>query len=256
MFDSRTSMTELPMNADNVFVDDIEAGFGDSSESKENTNPFDSGNPFEEDVAPQLGKLDSPVAASPVPAVPAAENPDNRAYETYGPDLYGPFWIATTMIFSLAFIGNLVNYANDSSADAWTFSYEKLSLAATMTYLMVSLLPLLAWLLIRHYKVPFRLVEVLCLYGYSFTIYIPATVLCALPVPYLSIAAMCLAFAVSTLFLCRNVFVKFALSQPSDAPTEGAAPVDHRSAGLLVVSCIAVANAGIAIANYFYFLRF
>ena len=75
------------------------------------------------------------------------------------PDLYGPFWIATTLIFAMAMTGNLASYIawyNHVSAEGeakvpWTYDVNQLTLAGCVVYSYVTLLPLLLWLLLRYY---------------------------------------------------------------------------------------------------------
>ena len=69
------------------------------------------------------------------------------------PDLYGPFWIATTLILSMAVTGNLASFfAFVPSADRpeWTYNFNQLTLAGSVVYSYVSLLPLVLWLLLRY----------------------------------------------------------------------------------------------------------
>ena len=66
------------------------------------------------------------------------------------PDLYGPFWIATTLIFAMAITGNLASYVNFVETPAkkeWTYDFSLLTLAGTVVYLYVTLLPMLFWML-------------------------------------------------------------------------------------------------------------
>merc|ERR1719248_52953 len=48
------------------------------------------------------------------------------------PDLYGPFWISTTLIFAMAITGNLASFfAFKPTADhpSWTYNFNQLTLA-------------------------------------------------------------------------------------------------------------------------------
>ena len=43
-------------------------------------------------------------------------------------DLYGPFWVATTLIFAIAFSGNIVDYKNSvgkGEQDVWRYDFDK-----------------------------------------------------------------------------------------------------------------------------------
>uniref|UniRef100_A0A7S4EX89 Protein YIPF n=2 Tax=Chrysotila carterae TaxID=13221 RepID=A0A7S4EX89_CHRCT len=100
------------------------------------------------------------------------------------PDLYGPFWIATTLIFSMAITGNLASFFAFKPTEAnpkWTYNFNQLTLAGSVVYSYVTVLPLLLWLLLRYYEAGKRLVDILCIYGYTLGIFVPISVLCVLP---------------------------------------------------------------------------
>ena len=97
------------------------------------------------------------------------------------PDLYGPFWIATTLIFIMAITGNLASYfafTPSPQHPAWTYNFNQLTLAGSVVYAYVTLLPLLIWMMLRYYEASKRLVHVLCIYGYALSIFLPISVLC------------------------------------------------------------------------------
>ena len=60
-------------------------------------------------------------------------------------------------------------------------SAAQLTVAGSVIYSYVTLLPLLFWLLLRYYEASKKLADVLCIYGYTMAIFIPVTVLCVLP---------------------------------------------------------------------------
>uniref|UniRef100_A0A2L2Y0S3 Protein YIPF n=1 Tax=Parasteatoda tepidariorum TaxID=114398 RepID=A0A2L2Y0S3_PARTP len=97
------------------------------------------------------------------------------------PDMYGPFWIATTLIFSTAICGNIANFLTSEGHEAkrWTYDFHKVSLAATAIYSYTFLLPILLWGLMwyRQSSNRYSLLEILCVYGYSLAIYVPISVL-------------------------------------------------------------------------------
>lgn len=96
------------------------------------------------------------------------------------PDMYGPFWIATTLVFSTAICANIANYLTNAGRDSkWTYDFHKVSLAATAIYSYTFLLPVLLWGLMwyRQSSNRYSLLEILCVYGYSLAIYVPISVL-------------------------------------------------------------------------------
>lgn len=129
------------------------------------------------------------------------------------PDLYGPFWISTTLIFSMAMTGNLASYISFTPTPAhpkWTYNFNQLSLASSVIYSYVTLLPLLFWMLLRYYEASKKLVDVLCIYGYTLSVFVPISVLCVLPNNFLRWLLVLLGGAVSAVFLLSNFHAHLA----------------------------------------------
>eukprot|EP00053_Salpingoeca_punica_P012812 m.115161 g.115161 ORF g.115161 m.115161 type:complete len:312 (+) comp16045_c0_seq1:52-987(+) len=99
-------------------------------------------------------------------------------------DLYGPFWISTTLVFLTAMSGNVAHWfaTTEEERVTWQYDFSKVSLAATTIYSYVTLVPFAVWLWLR-WKVTNSptLLDVFCVYGYSIFTYIPVAMLCAVP---------------------------------------------------------------------------
>lgn len=66
------------------------------------------------------------------------------------PDLYGPFWICTTLVFSIAISGNLANYlqagaANPNQDYHWKYDFHAVTISATAIYSYAWIVPLGLW---------------------------------------------------------------------------------------------------------------
>uniref|UniRef100_A0A0C9RY25 Protein YIPF n=2 Tax=Fopius arisanus TaxID=64838 RepID=A0A0C9RY25_9HYME len=118
------------------------------------------------------------------------------------PDLYGPFWICVTLIFAIAVSGNLANYlqASYTGQHHWRYEFHIVSYAATCIFLYVWLLPLVIWAAVKwtnqpndadldaeliETNKPPGLLELLCLYGYSLSIYIPTAFMWTIQIGWL-----------------------------------------------------------------------
>lgn len=131
-----------------------------------------------------------------------------HVYLRRNPDLYGPFWICTTLVFAIAISGNISNFLAHLGKPNYRYTpeFQKVTIAATAIFSYAWLVPLALWgfLLWRNNKimnlVSYSFMEIVCVYGYSLAIYIPAAVLWILPyewVRWLSIAvALCLSCSV------------------------------------------------------------
>ncbi|XP_036410335.1 protein YIPF1 [Megalops cyprinoides] len=131
-----------------------------------------------------------------------------RLYIRSNPDLYGPFWICATLVFAIAISGNISSFLVHLGLPQYHYvpEFRKVTIAATAIYSYAWLVPLALWgfLTWRNSKVmsivSYSFLEIVCVYGYSLFIYIPAAVLWIIPsepVRWLSIVvAMCLSGSV------------------------------------------------------------
>lgn len=111
------------------------------------------------------------------------------------PDLYGPFWISMTLIFTIAISGNISNYLQHDEKYHWRYDFKLVSYAATVIWIYVMLVPISLWAFLKWtVESPFDdgqssrtpgLLDLICIYGYSLFIYIPVSILWSIQVIYL-----------------------------------------------------------------------
>jgi hypothetical protein len=93
------------------------------------------------------------------------------------PDLYGPFWICTTLIFVAASIGTFVTYiAHKWKKQEWNYDINLVTWSAGVFYGYVTIVPLALYVVLKYFSAPSGLVQLFCLYGYSLFVFIPALV--------------------------------------------------------------------------------
>lgn len=114
------------------------------------------------------------------------------------PDLYGPFWIATTVVFILFLAGSINakwgRLSGDPGADGDGFDWALLSGSAGLIYIYTGLVPVGLWAVLRWFgSESANLLECWCLYGYANLIWIPVAMISwswidgtSLPFPRLS----------------------------------------------------------------------
>jgi len=164
------------------------------------------------------------------------------------PDLYGPFWIATTLAFLMAALGNFGRFISDEkeAQDSWHSDVEKISNAAWGLYLALIIVPVLLYGLISYSDVPASeapgVIKLISLYGYSLFPYVPACVLCVIPVGWLRWSAIILAFIQSTLLLVFNVYVGELKAT--------------KKKGLPLLGVVILCQGGLALLMKFYFFSF
>ena len=103
---------------------------------------------------------------------------DFFAIISVNPDLYGPFWIPTTVIFLLFACKNISQYvANSLSGTDYIFKISDLSWAFSSVYGFVTVIPALSWAICRYYHLSLSLLQLVDLYGYGVSIWIPVAVI-------------------------------------------------------------------------------
>lgn len=98
------------------------------------------------------------------------------------PDLYGPFWIYTTLVLIIAATGSCTKWFQGVKQE--DFFQEFVPLAASVIYGIGFCLPLIIKGLIFLFDGETSFILILCIYGYSFSIYIPVCLICT-PFPKL-----------------------------------------------------------------------
>ena len=92
------------------------------------------------------------------------------------PDLYGPFWIYTTLIYVIA-AGGALSYYFTNSVNNYFQAF--VPVAGSILYCFGFGFPLVMWLYMKILKIEMKYVSLVCLYGYSLTCFIPVLILCA-----------------------------------------------------------------------------
>lgn len=117
-------------------------------------------------------------------------------------DLYGPFWVATTLVVILAIMGNFASYLHwipEKESDIWRSDFEKVTLAATTFYTAGVLLPLAMWGYLKRLGTnKVSLVRLASVYGYGNAIYVPAAIASVPRIEILRWVAVLVAFAISS----------------------------------------------------------
>ncbi|KAI0786347.1 Yip1-domain-containing protein [Abortiporus biennis] len=145
--------------------------------------------------------------------------PTSRTYLsshlTPSPDLYGPFWTLTTLIFSLFVFSSLASSIaaylshpdTSSPTDPIQYDYGLLSVAVGLVYSYGLGLPILLWLGLRYLGVgEWSVVEAIAVWGYGQFIWIPVALICIAPIAILRWVVVGIGFLLSGWFLVANVY--------------------------------------------------
>uniref|UniRef100_H3CCP4 Protein YIPF n=1 Tax=Tetraodon nigroviridis TaxID=99883 RepID=H3CCP4_TETNG len=121
------------------------------------------------------------------------------------PDLYGPFWICVTLVFSVAIGGNLSTFLRERGNPSYHYrpQFHRVTIAAVVIFLYAWLVPFCLWGFLTWRQRAERQIggysflETVCVYGYSLFIYIPTSVFWIVPFEWLHWALIVIAILIS-----------------------------------------------------------
>ena len=141
------------------------------------------------------------------------------------PDLYGPFWIATTVVLILFLGGTISQYLSTTGSAPFMYDFKLLSGmlslqttiklcantlslgAAGLIYGYTLFIPVVLFLILRYFgSDSANLLECWALYGYSNLIWIPVALISWSPLTLLNWIFVAVGFGMSIAFLLRNLY--------------------------------------------------
>lgn len=128
------------------------------------------------------------------------------------PDLYGPFWICITLIFTIAISGNILNFfSHFGHAYTWQTDFHKVTTSAFTILFYWWTMPTCVYLLARwrQNKAGYSYLEMLCVYGYSLSIYIPISILWLVNISFLQWFFVMIAMVLSGTVLVLTFYPAF-----------------------------------------------
>ncbi|KAI1205717.1 Yip1-domain-containing protein [Annulohypoxylon truncatum] len=123
------------------------------------------------------------------------------------PDLYGPFWIATTVVLILFLGGTISQYLASEGKGPFAYDFKLLSGAAGLIYGYTLVLPVVLFGALRYFgSESANLLECWALYGYANLIWIPVALISWSPITILNWVFVGVGFGLSVAFLLRNLY--------------------------------------------------
>ena len=120
------------------------------------------------------------------------------------PDLYGPIWIYTSLIILISATGSLTRTLQGHNNK--NFFQEFIPIAGTLIYSIGFGLPILITFLMKLFGITLGFVHVICTYGYSFSIFLPISIICVIQVNAVQWIALIYAVFSSTSLLVVNYY--------------------------------------------------
>ncbi|QIX01122.1 hypothetical protein AMS68_006639 [Peltaster fructicola] len=151
------------------------------------------------------------------------------------PDLYGPFWIATTVVVILFLAGTISDKLHQNDNTRFVYDFKLLSGAAGLIYGYTIFVPVGLWAVLKWFgSQSADVLECWSLYGYANIIWIPVALISWSQLSALNYAFVAVGYAMSAIFLFRNLY-----------PVISA--IDAKTSRILLI-VILVLHAGLAIA--------
>ena len=151
------------------------------------------------------------------------------------PDLYGPVWIATTVVVILFLTGTISQKLASEGKKHFEYDFKLLSGAAALIYGYTLFVPAALWAALRWFGAQsLELVECWALYGYGNLFWIVVALVSWSPLNGLNYALVALGYAVSVFFLVKNLYPVISAT-------------DKKISQVLLVAVVLV-HAGLAIA--------
>ncbi|BGP01809.1 hypothetical protein RTG_01797 [Rhodotorula toruloides ATCC 204091] len=125
------------------------------------------------------------------------------------PDLYGPFWVPSTLVFSLFLTSSLWSSINAYLNDVeYAYDFTRLGAATSVVYTYCLGLPVVMWAAIKYWASASERspVEIISLYGYQSTVWILVAWLTLIPIAPLRLFLAFLGTLLSLFFLTRNLY--------------------------------------------------
>ncbi|EFW14848.1 hypothetical protein D8B26_000495 [Coccidioides posadasii str. Silveira] len=150
-------------------------------------------------------------------------------------DLYGPFWIATTVVVILFLTGTISQYLAREKKGHFEYDFRLLSGAAGLVYGYTGVIPIALWGALRWFgSTSADLIECWALYGYANLIWIAVALVSWSPLTALNWVLVGVGFGWTVFFLLRNLYPVLSTA-------------DTRASKILLILVI-VLHAGLAIA--------
>lgn len=125
--------------------------------------------------------------------------------EGSSPDLYGPWWITTTLVFLVAVTSNLSMYLHADSSEDFEYDVNHIARSMSVLYSFVFILPVLLYFAFQCAGVSIPCLDMVCLYGYSLVPFLPATILCTIPSDIIIWLSLVVATCISLNLVVKNV---------------------------------------------------
>jgi len=124
------------------------------------------------------------------------------------PDLYGPLWVAVTMVISVSIASEIHSrvLSINGAVDTTSVQFHHLILAFVVVMGYVFLGSTAVWAIRRYYGIGCELVYTICVYGYSLMPLVVAKLVSITPVWAINLVVVVVGWAISAFFLYKQLW--------------------------------------------------
>ena len=162
---------------------------------------------FDIDTSTVLGRVKGSM-------IPLPKYNFNSNYIKGKPDIYGPFWICATVVVCFGVCGNLATFIHNLSNPGYTYTsqFHLLPIAALIIYSYGFFFPLLVKVILwwRKAAKDLAMSHIICIYGYSLFIFIPASILFIIPNEVFVWIVLSIAICLSGCVIVMSMWSAFA----------------------------------------------
>ncbi|KAJ8900838.1 hypothetical protein NDN08_000137 [Rhodosorus marinus] len=128
--------------------------------------------------------------------------------EGNGPDLYGPLWVAVTMVISISITSEIQQriLSINGAVDTTSVQFHHLILAFVIVMGYVFLGSTAVWAIRRYYGIGCELVYTTCVYGYSLMPLVIAKFISITPVWVFNLVVVIVGWTISAFFLYKQLW--------------------------------------------------
>ena len=123
------------------------------------------------------------------------------------PDFYGPFWIYTSFIILVSGCGSLTRTIQGKRDT--NFFQEFVPTASILIYCIGFGVPIFLTVLSKLFGAKIDIAPVICVYGYSYTVFLPIIIICSIPNQLLQWILLAYAIFSSTSLIIMNIMKAF-----------------------------------------------
>jgi hypothetical protein len=148
-------------------------------------------------------------------------------FDAHGADLYAPLWICFTLVFLFTAGGTFAVYEESVEEIKWVENLQKVTVALLLFFGLLFVIPTLGRFLLKSEESKPVFADLVSIYGYSLTIYLPGAILCLFPIHLGRIIVLTLCGVWASFVLFHSYLKQFSTGGAKRLVVGGAVLLGH-----------------------------